>query len=189
MLSKFSRTQLIVVAAACAAATLAAMAFASPGSGAAVKVGPKQPFEGLVNGKISKAVIRVICPGPSPIGHPLGHQTVKVALLVPPRTPHEGFTGTAATTVDAWLTWSSATPPSPAYIATFTAYGTEPIPTSITVPCSGSGEMLFLPAPGSPTAKAATVSVTFVNLGALRSGSCRGIQLPPRAGRYRGRLR
>jgi hypothetical protein len=39
------------------------------------------------------------------------------------------------------------------------------MPTSITVPCSGSGEMLFLPAKGSPTVKAATVSLTFVNIG------------------------
>jgi len=144
----------------------AAMAAASPGSGAAVKVGPKQPFAGLVNGKSGKAVIRVLCAGPTSFGHPLAHQVVKAALVQSPLPSHGGFTGTAATSIDAWLTWSPATPPPPAYIATFTSYGTKPIPVSITVPCSGSGQMLFLPAPGSPTVKAATVSLTFVNMGA-----------------------
>jgi hypothetical protein len=173
MPSKLTPILLTVAAAACAVAAPVALAAASPSPspspspGAAVKVGPKQPFEGLVNGKASKAVIHVLCPGIATVGHPLAHQVVKVALVLPPLPPHEGFTGAAATSIDAWLIWPAATPPPPAYIATFTSYGAKPIPVSIAVPCSGSGEMLFLPAPGSPTVRAAIVSLTFVNIGAL----------------------
>jgi len=66
----------------------------------------------------------------------------------------------------AWLNWpASARPPGPAYVATYTRYGSAPIPTSIQVPCSGPGQMLFLPTPGSPTVKAATVSLTFASAG------------------------
>ena len=172
MHSKLTRTLIIAAVAASAVAIPAAQATAAPAHSQVVKVGPKQDFEGLVNAKPSKAGIRVICPGISNTGHPLAHQTVAAAVVLPPLTPNDGFTGTAATSIAVWLTWPTTTPPqpspppSPAYVATFTSYGTMPIPTSIRVPCGGSGEMLFLPAPGSPTVKAATVSVTFANIGA-----------------------
>jgi len=130
-------------------------------------VGPKQDFRGFVNAKNRKATIRVACPGPANTGHPLAHQTVRLTPAIDPSFPSDGFTGTKATSVGAWLTWpTSVKPPPPAYIATFTSFRALPIPTSITVPCAGSGQMLFLPGPGSATVKAATVTLTFKNLGA-----------------------
>jgi len=165
MLGKLTRA--LIAAAACAVAAPVAVSAAASPPALAVKVGPKRDFAGLVSAKTSQAVIHVLCPGPVNTGHPLAGQTAAVARVVDPITPTDGVTGTAATSIGAWLTWpATAAPPSPAYIATFTRYGTIPIPTSATVPCSGSGEMLFLPAPGSPTVKAATVTLTFVNIGA-----------------------
>jgi hypothetical protein len=167
MRGKLARTLITAAAAFAVAAPLAAAAAASQAGGPALKVGPKQHVRGFVNTKNSKAVIRVICPGPASTGHPLSRQSVRVARAIDPIARNDGFTGTAATSIGAWLTWpTTVAPPPPAYIATFTGYGAMPIPTSITVPCGGSGEMLFLPAPGSRTVKAATVGVTFVNIGA-----------------------
>ena len=166
MLGNFTR-RLMTVAAACAAATVVAVsAAASPAHRPAVKVAPNQDFAGLVNAKTRNAVLRVLCPGAANTGHPLSGQTVRVAPVADPITLNDGATGTAATSIGAWLTWpATMAPPPPAYIATFTNYAAMTIPTSITVPCSGAGQMLFLPAPGSPTVKAATVGLTFVNFG------------------------
>lgn len=166
MLGKLTRTLAIAAAAVCAVAVPAASAAAGPARSLAVKVGPKQLFVGLVNGRTREAVIRVLCPGVANTGHPLRHQSVRVDLVLPPPAASDGYTGTAATSIGAWLNWpASAPPPAPAYVATFASYRSMSIPTSITVPCSGSGEMLFLPAPGSPKVKAATVGLTFVNIG------------------------
>jgi hypothetical protein len=167
MLGTYTRRLITAATAACAVATVVAIsAAASPVHRPAVKVGPNQDFAGLVNAKTRNAVLHVLCPGAANTGHPLSGQTVRVAPVADPITLNDGATGTAATSIGAWLTWPTrAAPPPPAYIATFTSYAAIPIPTRITVPCSGSGQMLFLPAPGSPTVKAATVGLTFVNIG------------------------
>jgi hypothetical protein len=99
MLGNFTR-RLVTVAAACAvAAVVADSAAASPIHTAAVKVGPDPDFAGLVNGKTSHAVIRVLCPGPLATGHPLSGQTVKVALVVDPITANDGSPTVKAATV------------------------------------------------------------------------------------------
>ena len=170
MHGKLTRTFITAAAATCAVAMPVVQAAASPSHShshsPSVTVAPNQDFRGLVNAKTTKAVLRVFCPGIAKTGHPLPHQTAAVARVIDPVTPNDGSTGTAATSIGAWLTWpTTVAPPPPAYIATFTSYRTMRIPTSITVPCSGSGEMLFLPARGSSTVKAATVSLTFVNMG------------------------
>jgi len=171
MLGKLARTLLVgaavgsAVAAPAASAASAASAAPDPVHRVVAKVAPKQFFAGLVNAKIRGAVIDVLCPGPANLGHPLAHQTVQVNQFLPPVTPTTGYTGTAGTSIGVWLNWPAAAPPAPVYVATLTSYRSAPIPTSITVPCSGSGEMLFLPSPGSSTVRAATVGLTFVNIG------------------------
>lgn len=153
---------LVTAAATCAVLTPIAPAAAGPAH-IVVKVGPKQYFLGVVNGRLSKAVIRVICPGAANTGHPLPRQSA--GLAPPPSAAQGGYTGSVGTSVGAWLTWPGSAAPSPAYLATFTSYRSVRIPARITVPCSGSGQLLFLPAPGSPSVKAATVGVTFANIG------------------------
>ena len=167
MRGKHAPTLITVAAAIALAAPVTVAAAASPVGRPAITVAPKQDVRGFVNAKNGKAIIRVLCPGAASTGHPLARQSVRVARAVDPIAPNDGFTGAAATSIGAWLTWPTTTaPPPPAYIATFTHYRAKPIATSITVPCGGSGQMLFLPAPGSRTVKAATVALTFVNVGA-----------------------
>lgn len=40
-----------------------------------------------------------------------------------------------------------------------------PIPTSLSLPCSGSATVAFVPEPTSLTAQTATVTVTFISIG------------------------
>jgi hypothetical protein len=137
-----------------------------------VPVGPNQFFGGLVNGSngsTSPVPIRTNCLGPvtaGETGHPLAGQTVEVVLASPASSNIEGFTGSAAKSIVADLIYT-LTPTGPTFIeqvATFTSYNVaEPIPVTITVPCSGDGLMSFMPNPGSPTAKPATVQVVFVS--------------------------
>lgn len=70
-----------------------------------------------------------------------------------------GYTGSAADLIDAYLgaPASSATPAA-VFISFFVA---EPVPTSILVPCSGTGTVSFVPVPTSATARTATVTITF----------------------------
>lgn len=146
---------------------VAAIAAAPAVSAAAVTVGPDQYFAGQVNGKEANAVIEVACPGPASSGAPLAGQTVAVQLVLPSSSSAIGFTGSAATSINAWLSWPTpAVVPPPVKIATFTSYGSLPIPTNISVPCSGTGVVTFVPTPGSSTSRSATVSVTFVNIAA-----------------------
>jgi hypothetical protein len=147
----------------------AATAAASPPT---VGVGPDQFFGGLVNGSngtTAPAPVQTSCRGPvtaGETGHPLPGQTVEVLLASPASSSRAGFTGSAAKSIIADLIYTP-TPTGPTFIeqvATFTSYNVAaPIPVTITVPCGGSGEMSFMPNPGSQTAKPATVPVVFVS--------------------------
>jgi hypothetical protein len=71
--------------------------------------------------------------------------------------PYGGFTGSSGNTVVARFRED------PSISTTFTHYNApEPIPTSLNLPCAGSGLVVFSPEPGSPTATAATVAVNYV---------------------------
>jgi hypothetical protein len=145
-------------------ASAAAVAATAPS--AATAGGPHQFFQGLVNMRASGATIGVACTGAANVGHPLPDQTVAVELVIPPVTATEGYTGLAATSIVAWLNWPSPVAPPPAVkVADFTAYGTAAIPAGITVPCSGTGVMSFVPAPDDG-GRVSTVDVTFVSIGA-----------------------
>jgi hypothetical protein len=82
---------------------------------------------------------------------------------VPPAsTADVGFTGSAGKKITATL----APTPATTILASFTSYFVpKKIPTGITVPCSGAGSVVFTPSPGSTTAKPATLTVTFLNVG------------------------
>jgi hypothetical protein len=134
------------------------------------RIGPDQQFVGLVNGRSgirTHAQIRVACPGPITPGkttHPLAHQPLEVDR---PEVINvkAGNTGRDATHISAFL----GIPPAAADtggIATFTRYGVpKPIPTSLNVPCSGSGFITFLPFPRDPGAsRAYVVPVDYVNI-------------------------
>ncbi|MGO8873986.1 MAG: hypothetical protein ACLQPH_21780 [Acidimicrobiales bacterium] len=134
------------------------------------KVGPDQAFVGSVDGSLGSpepAVIKVVCPGPATLGqtgHPLSGQTVEVNLassVVPP----PGFTGTRATSIAAFFGPPPPTATGPGQV-TFKRYGVpEAIPTTLELPCSGSGVVTFIPFPESPpTSRSEGVPVEFDNV-------------------------
>jgi hypothetical protein len=158
-------------AAAAAAAALAVIAVpvASAATGPSadpVPVGHNQSFAGLVFGSSEESMIEVLCAGPVKTGHPAAGQSAEAILVAPPAPPSAGFTGTAASRIKVTLSWTLQTKTVVVPIGTLTSYyETLPVPTKITVPCGGTGTMIYTPAPGSKPAKAAKVSVTFQSPG------------------------
>jgi hypothetical protein len=164
---------LLASAALAASAALVALAAAPAVSAAAspvqdpVPIGPNEYFTGLVNHHPpGLAPIYVVCPGPITVGetgHPLAGQPVEVEPGVSATTMDLGYTGSAGDSITAVL----ATPVSAIILGSFRSYFVPVnIPTGIRVPCYGSGTVAFIPSPGSPTARAATLTVTFVNIAA-----------------------
>jgi hypothetical protein len=129
-------------------------------------IGPNQHFSGLVNGKRSSAVVTTVCPGPAVgrTGPVAGGQTLTVARG---RGRH-GDTGP----FDAIYAWfvpqSDGTTPTQ---LKFESYKTpQAIPTSVQVPCDGSGQVEFSSCPYlAPCAYGWTadfVDVRFVDIAA-----------------------
>ena len=140
--------------------SLAATASAAVGTQDPVPIGPNQYFRGFINNHPpGKAVITVICPGPVNTGHPAAGQKIEVRTAQPTSTFDIGFTGSAGTKITAALAPASST----TILASFTSYFVpKNIPTSITVPCSGTGKVVVRTSPTSSTAKSAVLPVTFM---------------------------
>jgi hypothetical protein len=158
------------IALASVSALIAGGALAAPATAQPSPVGPKQYFYGQVLGPTSGTaldVIEVACAGPAATGHPFPGQSVVVEQLFPPVASTTGYTGNFGAEINADLTWSQGTITVVTHIATFLNYGVSmPIPTSITVPCSGKGVMSFAPSPDPDgTGRASNVTVTFESPG------------------------
>ena len=176
MKRKRIRPYAALVVTACAVAAVAAapmIASASPLTAARGAAGPVQDpipiepngfFSGYINGHPpGQAIIFTSCFGPitpGETGHPLGNQTIEVKPANAAGSAVDvGYTGSAAHSIVATLGPSAA---ANSVIADFTSYYViDDIPTTITVPCSGSGVVTFTPLPTSPTASSATLAVTF----------------------------
>jgi hypothetical protein len=155
-----------------AATTLVLLPAAASADDLGPLVGPKQYFTGSVNGIASSgaagsgAVIGVNCAGAAATGAPRAGQSVEVKLLVPPVAANVGYTGTAATSIEANLIWTNGEVVFVAPLANFKQYSVAlPIPTDIKVPCSGTGEVSFDPQPSSSGAVSFIVPVTFESVG------------------------
>lgn len=140
--------------------SLAATASAAARQQDPVPIGPNEFFRGFINNHPpGKAVIIVICPGPVNTGHPAAGQKIEVKTAQPASTFDIGFTGSAGNRINAALAPAAAT----TILASFTSYFVpKNIPTNITVPCSGTGKVVFRPAPTSSTVKSAVLPVTFM---------------------------
>jgi hypothetical protein len=144
--------------------TLAATAAAAPiPVQDPVPIGPNEYFSGYINNHPpGKAVIKVVCPGPGTTGHPAASQKIEVKTPQPTSTFDIGFTGSAGKKITATLAPAATT----TILASFTSFFVpKKIPTSIIVPCSGTGTVVFAPSPVSSTAKSAKLPVTFLNIG------------------------
>jgi hypothetical protein len=139
-------------------AAAAGLALATGGAAAQTPIGPNQQFAGVVNGSAVKANVYVVCPGPAQpgqTGHPVSGQGVQVI-----ENTGDGFTGSAATRIVATFGTSGTSDG-----LVFTEYGvSQDIPTTLLLPCSGTGTAVFTPQPGSLTARSTTVSLTFINI-------------------------
>jgi hypothetical protein len=170
---------------ASACALIVGGALAIPASAQAGPVGPKQFYDGQVFGIASATtqdVIGVGCAGPATTGHPLPGQSVAAHQIFPPAATTAGYTGNFGTEIRADLTWSRGTITVVTAIGTLTSYDVKvSIPTTITVPCSGSGVMSFTPSPDPDNSgKASDVSVTFQSTGVLSSRLGPPASRPPR---------
>jgi len=160
--------RVLVVATAVLALTM--MLGAVAGAAVHPRIGPNQSFVGLVNGStgaVNPAPIRVACAGPIQPGettHPLANQPLEV--VPPPSTnANAGNTGARGTRISAVL----GVPPTAGTVAGFLTFGRygvkKPIPTTLDVPCSGSGFITFVPFPRDPgTARSFVVPVEYVNI-------------------------
>jgi hypothetical protein len=114
-------------------------------------------------------VIQVSCAGPASTGHPVAGQDMAAHQFFPPVTTTYGYTGNFGTEIDVNLTWSvgTITVVTPTF-AKLTFYDTKAeIPTSLTVPCGGTGVAGFTPF-RDPDGSGITsdVNVTFRSSGA-----------------------
>ncbi|MDI5963418.1 hypothetical protein POF50_000355 [Streptomyces sp. SL13] len=165
MITRSTASRLAVLGAAAlltaAGAGVAAAAVPDP-----VPVGPNQSFSGTVNGQATSAAIRTDCGGPIVVGetgHPVAGQSV-AAVLGGSSTAPGGYTGTVGHSL--LVTLDAATSTADGVIGTTTNYYVPlAIPTTLTVPCSGTGTVVFTPGPTSATARAATVTVAFLPVG------------------------
>ena len=128
-------------------------------------IGPNVIFVGVVNGAEANGVIQVVCPGPltpGETGHPASGQYLEV-VTAPATAAASGFTGTAADSIDAYILTPTGVAAGP--VVVFNSFFVEePIPTTIELPCYGTGSTTFVPEPTSPTARTATVAVTFEDI-------------------------
>lgn len=156
-MSRILRTA--AVALACAFAVAAAPASAS--ADVTVPIGPNQYFSGLVNDSTGPVAIQMACYGPvvpGQTGHPLPGQSVEVLRASGPSGTWVGYTGSAANSV--LVTFSTSSTASGVVLS---YYGVKAeIPTTLTLPCSGTGTVSFNPRPASSTSYPATVKVSYV---------------------------
>ena len=146
-------------------------ALATPAMADGGQVAPKQYFYGEFFGLTSSTahdVMQVSCAGPETTGHPVAGQYVAAHQIFPPVTTSTGYTGNFGTEIEVNLIYSvgTITVSTPTF-ATLTYYDTKAeIPTSLTVPCSGSGVLAFTPSP-DPDGSGITsdVDITFESPG------------------------
>lgn len=143
--------------------------------GTAGKVGPKQYFTGVVDSQdgniTTPIVIRMDCVRPvssGETGHPIAGQTLAVHQLFPPTRASSGLGYTGSDSQIGFFTVlppSGSTPRASSDAVVFKRYDeSEPLPTSLSLPCSGGGHFFFVPTPVVPPSQSQSVPVDFVTL-------------------------
>jgi hypothetical protein len=160
-------TRLLRVATLCLAATTLVLVPLGAQAGAKEVIRAGQHFDGVVNGHRAGVTVRTACADPAtpartaPI---VGKQTVSVTH---DRKGH-GFTGL----FDSIYVWFAPASPrmTPVQLKLTTYDASKTIPTSVLVPCSGSGTVVFSSCPYLASCAAGSVTddvkVRFVNVAA-----------------------
>ena len=154
---------------------LMALTATAQAAGATHRVGPHQFFTGVINGHNGNTSVPIpvdmACFGPltpGETGHPMGGQTLAVRQLFPPTIANSlGETGNDST-IEVFFgppppaPASGAAGPSVARRVSFSRYDkVKKLPTSLTLPCSGTGNVWFVPVPVVPPSRAVAVPVEF----------------------------
>lgn len=129
-----------------------------------VPIGPDQFFTATINGTSADPLIKVVCLGPiiaGETGHPLAGQYVEVQPA-PTSSAVVGYTGSAADGIDVLFASASSAGP----LALTSYYAPVEIPTTLELPCGGTGTVTFAPSPTSPTAQNLTLTVSYGNVAA-----------------------
>jgi hypothetical protein len=142
------------------------------GPAQASAIGPKQYFTGVINGidgnTTTPITIKMACAGsshPGETGHPRAGQTLAVHQLFPPASGGSiGNTGNDAQ-IEVFFHAPPPTAARPsASTPAFTRYDRpRPLPTSLILPCAGTGIVWFTPIPVVPPSRTATVPVRYVS--------------------------
>jgi hypothetical protein len=152
----------------CAVTTLG-LAAAPATAATSVPLGAHETFGGTVNGATEHATIRMACFGPDRpgrTGHPMAGQTVGVFVPEVLTRPTFGRTGDPARSIVVWITTGRGTVGPPVarfrrlWLTRPVISASQPLPTALTLPCSGSATAVFAPVPATGGAAAATVDVT-----------------------------
>ncbi|MGO8875584.1 MAG: hypothetical protein ACLQNG_07455 [Acidimicrobiales bacterium] len=159
MLRQLSKAGLCAAVLSMAVVAVSATASAASTSGAR-KVGPHQHFYGRVNGHASNAGITVVCTT-SGAGEILDGQTIEV-LSPPTATDNDGYTGRRTTSIEALLEYSRGTISVLQPLAKFSRYGVKKAIPGLSVPCGGTGFVVFTPDGSHVTSFSVTVS--FLNV-------------------------
>jgi hypothetical protein len=154
----------IVSVLALAAASSAATPPSPPGHG---PIQPNQQFGALINGNNGAAgpvTIKMACFGPirpGQTGHPMSGQTLTVFRPEAIRGTF-GNTGPRGHSIGAFF---GPPPPSASPVASqsvlFHRYVTKALPSSLNLPCGGSGNVTFVPLPMSPGEVSVSVPVNY----------------------------
>ncbi len=148
---------------------MSAMALPAVATG---KVGPKQYFTGVINGTDGNTTtpipIQMACFGPlhpGQTGHPMSGQTLAVHQLYPPAstTGSLGYTGQGSQ-IDVFFNAPppAASAPTTTKTVVFVRYDKpQRLPTSLTLPCAGTGTVWFSPIPVVPPSRSASVPVEY----------------------------
>jgi hypothetical protein len=140
MARTLTRTFVVVVMA------VTAVAVTSVGVGAQPLIAPNQHFSGLVDGTRTSAVVYTVCAGPAWAGRTgpvAGGQTLAVAKA----RRGQGYTG-PFTQIYAWFVPQGDGTTTPPTRLKFDSYrARQGIPTSIQVPCDGTGMVEFSSCP------------------------------------------
>jgi hypothetical protein len=121
------------------------IALAGVPAGAQQPIGPNQHFSGRVNGTRTSAVVHTVCAGPVSAGRTgpvAGGQTLSVVRA---RTGH-GYTGPFAQ-IYAWFVPQRTATTAPTQLKFFSYNAPRAIPTSVRVPCDGTGQVEFSSCP------------------------------------------
>ncbi len=129
---------------ACVLSTLVLVGANTAIAGASRPIAPNQHFVGRVNGAHHETIVYTVCPGPTWLGRSgpvAGGQTMSVRK----KATGNGYTGLFGQVYAWFVPTTTGTAPTQLSFKTYTT--PQSIPTSVRVPCDGTGQVEFSSCP------------------------------------------